>query len=275
MDFDITPEEARTCAGHLVEHLKGSGGKLAIEKAAWEDAPYRTTVFLRSGEDRILYEVQGHLSFHERLANFAQWIHAQRKCAELNVVTYANSPTTAVQFNLLKKYGVGLLLLTDDDRFERSLAPRNPALQVTPDPNLKYGEVQSEVASCVTKFNDGGRKDGLRDLCELVERETEKVLLAASRKRWTTLSELVIKAKDWSDQINSLASKGIMAGGREALIDGKLKDDLHSFRGARNLVDHQARTKREDQRRQRQFPERMMMGARLVADLVSLRRRIK
>lgn len=275
MDFEITPEEARPCAGRLFKHLKRASGRVFIEKPAWDDAPYRTTLLTRSGEDIVLYEVQGNLNFHDRLMNFAQWLHANRKYAELYLVTHANSPTTLVQFNQIKNHGVGLILLTDDEKFDLSLPAKNPALVVTPDPGLKYGELKSEVFACVHKFNGGARKDGLRDLCELVERETEKVLLTAARKGWSHLSEATIRSKDWSDQINALATNTIMNGGRNALIDGKLKDDLHSFRGARNLVDHQARTKREDWKRQRQFLERMMMGARLIADLVSLRRKIK
>ena len=45
------------------------------------------------------------------------------------------------------------------------------------------------------------------------------------------------------------------------------KARLHSFRGARNLVDHPVASKREEIKREKQFPERMMMGPRLIPNL--------
>jgi hypothetical protein len=227
------------------------------------------------GSEIVLYEVQGLLALHARLKDFAIWIAAERRCAELFLVGPSGSATTAELFSQLKKCGVGLMLLNDQNQFELSLSARNPAHIVTPDPSLRFGNAAAEVSNCVVKFNDGHRKDGLRDLCELVERETERPLILAVRKNWITLTEVQVRAKNWSDQINALASQNIMQAGRPALIDSKLRDDLQSFRGARNLVDHQARSRREDGRRSRQFLERMMMGTRLVSELVAIRRRIR
>lgn len=275
MDFLITPEEAQPCAERLLGWLRSKGGKLIVERAAWDDSPYRTTLYRKTDEELTLYEVQGQLSFHQRLQNFAQWLAAQRHSAELFLVAEESSATTAQLFVELKRYGVGLLLLRDDGHFHCPIAARNPALQVTLDPSLRFGTTRSEVMACLDKFNHGYRKDALRDLCEMVERETEKILVKAAEKGWVLLTKSHIHSKDWSEQINTLGSGQIMTAGRKALIDSKLKDDLHSFRGARNLVDHKARSKHEEQRRQRQFAERILMGARLVSELTELRRRIR
>jgi len=275
MDFFITSEEAQPCAGRLYTHLRALNKKVSVERAPWDDAPYRTTLFTKSGSEYVLYEVQGSLEFHLRLREFAHWIAANRRCAELFLVTQSGSATAVELFSQLKKCGVGLMLLNDQDQFELSLQPRNPAYVVTPDPSLRFGDIASDVSNCVAKFNDGHRMDGLRDLCELVERETERVLIAAVRRSWSTLTEAQVRGKDWSDQINALASVGIVPSGSSALIDSRLRDDLQSFRGARNLFDHKARTKREDSRRRRQFMERMMMGTRLISELATLRRRIR
>ncbi len=275
MNFDITPEEAQPSAGRLFAHLRALKQKVSVERPAWDDAPYRTTLFTKLGSEIVLYEVQGTLAFHTRLKEFATWIAANRRCAELFLVGESGSVTTVGLFSQLKRCGVGLMLLNDQNQFELSLPARNPAYVVTPDPSLRFGSITAEVSSCITKFNDGQRKDGLRDLCEVVERETERALILAVQKRWSTLTEMHVRQKDWSDQINALASQNIMQGGHPALIDSKLKDDLQSFRGARNLVDHKVRSKREDGRRRRQFLERMMMGTRLISELVALCRRIR
>ena len=104
---------------------------------------------------------------------------------------------------------------------------------------------------------------------------TEEVGLAACRKGWLKMPEPDFKAKDWAGQINELARKEAYNSPRSPLISANLKDDLHSFRNARNLVDHKVQSRREDTKRQKQFAERMMQGARLVAELVSIKRKIK
>jgi hypothetical protein len=273
--FDITPEEALPCAERLLEYLRATGKRPSIEKPAWSDSPYRTTLAILAGSSTILYEVQGTLDWHNRLVNFTQWMRANRKSAELFLVSDAASPTTAALFSDLRRSGTGLMLLRDDGMFEIALAARNPALQVTPDPDLKLGSLKAEVLGCVEKFNTADRKDALRDLCEVVERETKKTVVHAARKGALTILPEAVERQDFATQINTLSSKNLVPAGKVPLIDTKLKDDLHSFRGARNLVDHPCATKRAEQQRQRQFPERMMMGARLVADLLSIRRKIR
>jgi hypothetical protein len=273
--FDVTPEEALPCAEKLLDYLRKKGKKPSLEKAAWEEAPYRTTLSAADSTTTLLYEVQGALDFHARLKNFAQWLAATRKSAEFYLVSDATSATTATLFVELRAAGTGLLLLQDNQTFEVALMARNPALQVTPDPELKFGELKGAVMGCVSKFNTADRRDGLRDLCELVERETKKTLLSAVRKGVITIPVAAVENQDFSGHINTLGSKTVIATGSEPLIDSKLKDDLHSFRGARNLVDHHCANKHAEARRQRQFPERMMMGARLVADLLTIRRKVR
>lgn len=275
MTFLVTPEEALPCAERLRTHLAALSGKLHVEAAAWHDSPYRTTLHRKQGRDVILYEVQGTLGLHARLKNFAQWLAANRHPSELYLVAEEDSSTTAHLFSELRQHGVGLIVLKDSGAFETTLDAVNPALRITPDPSLALGQKRKEVYACVKKFNDGHRKDGLRDLCEMVERETKSLLVKASKKGWISLTETTIEGQDWSDHINSLASSKIAQNSKPALIDPKLKDDLHSFRGARNLVDHPATSTRQEQRRQRQFPERMLMGTRLVADLEEIKRRIR
>lgn len=166
-------------------------------------------------------------------------------------------------------------MIDENGDVSESQNPRNPALVVTPDPTLRFGDCKDEIANAVKKFNNVNRKDGLRDMCEVVERETEELALRAVRKGWLTMNEAAIKGKDWSSQIDTLASKNAYTVGKNPIVSATFKNDLHSFRGARNLVDHKVRGKRDDANRQKQFAERMMQGPRLVAELVALQRRVK
>lgn len=275
MDFEFTPEEALPAAHKLAEHLLALRERVHVELPAWDDTPYRTTLFTRRSGETILYEVQGQVNFHQQLQGFAHWLGAQGHSAELYVVGPADCEISAGIYPAMRKAGVGLILVQDNGAIEQVLKSRNPALIVRPEPTLRYGALKNEVAACVQKFNDGERKDGLRDLCELVEGQTHAVLLQASVRGWVSHSAQDINNMDWSNQIDVLASKNAMQGNRDPIIDNKLKTDLHSFRGARNLVDHSAKSREDEIKRQRQFPERMMMGTRLSAELTAIRRRVR
>jgi hypothetical protein len=89
------------------------------------------------------------------------------------------------------------------------------------------------------------------------------------------MPEATFRLKDWAGQINELARNEAYNAPHSTFISSTFKDDLHSFRGARNLVDHKARSAQDDKRRQKQFADRMMQGPRLVADLIALKRKIK
>src|SRR5262249_27327525 len=138
----------------------------------------------------------------------------------------------------MRRDGVGLLVVDDHSVVREVHRARNPALVITPEPTLRLGAHRKEVQGAVEKFNDVDRKDGLRDMCELVERLTGDVGVAACRKGWLKTPEAQFKAKDWNGQINELARPEVYHGARSPLLPVALKDDLHSFRGARNLVDH-------------------------------------
>jgi hypothetical protein len=207
------------------------------------------------------------------LKELAVQLAANRQYAELYIATRDEGVLSGEMLQALRKDGVGLLLVAESGAVSTHSAARNAALVVSPDPTLALGDRKQEVQAALRKFNDVNRKDGLRDMCEVVEGETKKLAMKASRKGVITVTEQAIEGLDWSNQINCLASAKCHAPGRQVLIDDKLKNDFHSFRGARNLVDHPAKGKRQEAKRQRQFAERMVQGPRLVAELVSLRRK--
>ena len=114
-------------------------------------------------------------------------------------------------------------------------------------------------------------------MCEIVEGEVNGLAVRAARKKYLKKGVGFIEGCDFSTQINYLASKDTYAMyvNCSPIISQNFKNDLHSFRGARNLVDHPVKGKRENVKRQKQFHERMVQGPRLVSELVSLKRKVK
>lgn len=275
MKFVVTPEEAQRPARAVIKHLRQRKMQVRIEKAAWADAPYRTSIVAAKGDLTVLVEAQGTLGYGRPLKDLVTWIGVRRYYAEICIATTDEAILQAGVLSELKTDGVGLWIVNAKGSVSEHHKARNPALLVTPDPTLKYGACREEVRAAVEKFNEVDRKDGLRDMCEVVERLTEEVGVAACRKGWLKIPETDFRKKDWAGQVNELARAEAYNTAHQPLLSATLKDDLHSFRNARNLVGHKVRTRREDAKRQRQFAERMMQGPRLVAELVSLKRKIR
>jgi hypothetical protein len=275
MKFLLTPEEAQPPAIAVARFLRRQQMTVRTEVAAWDDAPYRTTLVGVKSEFRLLVEAQGTLSYGKVLKEFAIWIAAKQHYSELYIATPSDSILQAGLLGEMKSDGVGLIVVDKNDQVNISQKSRNHAFVIRPHPSLKFGDCRVEVTEAVQKFNEVDRKDGLRDMCELVERETEALALRAVRAGWVKMSDGAVRGMDWSSQINMLASINSYNAGKNPVVSQTMKDDLHSFRGARNLVDHKVRNRREDTKRQKQFAERMLQGPRLVADLVTLQRKVK
>lgn len=275
MKFQITPDEAHKPATAVIRHFKKKKMSVKIERAAWDDAPYRTTVVAERRGLKILIEAQGVLNYGRSLQDLASWLGSNRHYAEFYIATTRDATIEVGASHQMKKDGVGLLIVDDDGSVEVHHRPRNSALVITPDPTLSLGPIRAEVLSAISKFNDFDRKDGLRDMCEVVERLTEEVGVAACRKGHLKIPEEPFRNKDWASQINELARPEAYNVPHKVILNSSLKDDLQSFRGGRNLVDHKARSLREDKKRQGQFADRMMQGPRLAAELLALRRKVR
>jgi hypothetical protein len=275
MKFTLTPEEAQLPALAVAKLLRKRGMAVKSEIEAWPGSPYRTTLVARRSGLCLLVESQGVLNYGKAIKELATWLAANRRYAELYLATGYEAVLQAGVLGEMKRDGVGLLVVDEDGVVAESQKARNPALIVTPEPTLRFGECKQEVTDAIKKFNETDRKDGLRDMCETVERETEELALRAVRRGLLAMNEAAILSKDWSSQIDTLASKNAYVSGSDPIVSAAFKNDLHSFRGARNLVDHKVKGKRDDANRQKQFAERMMQGPRLVAELVALQRKVK
>jgi hypothetical protein len=275
MRFDFTPEEAQPTAEAIVKHLQRMKISVSVEASAWPEAPLRTTLLAKRAGVFMLIEVQSVLNYSGTLKTLANWIAAKRHNAELSMAVPSEANLKAGIIEELKSDGVGLWVVAESGSVQEAVAPKNPALIVNPEPALKYGKCKQEVNEAIRKFNEVNRKDGLRDMCELVERETEALAVLSAKTGRLKMSAADVVKQDWSSQINTLASPNAYHPGVVPIIDDKLKTDMHSFRGARNLIDHKAKNKQADLKRQMQFAERMMQGPRLIAELMTLQRKIR
>ncbi len=234
-----------------------------------------TLIATHDGQPTVLVEVLGEPSYPTALRELAQWLFAHRFDVELYVAFGSDSLLAASTLRDLRSDGVGILVVESNHDIRTEVKPRNPALVVSPDPHLRYGPMANRVYAAVDKFNEVNRQDGLRDMVEIVEGETSELAILACRRGWLRKNESIVSKLDWAGKMNHLASANTYTAGHAPLVDENLKQDLHSFRGSRNLVDHNARGLREIARRERQFHERMVQGPRLLHELVALYRKVR
>ena len=220
----------------------------------------------------MLVEAQFNLSYETSIKELALWCDQNRSFARVYIAT-RDAGIPAGILRQLKRDGVGLLVFNGNPlEVQRA---RTYALQVPKVPAVPLGSLKAKISKLCVRFNEGDRKDALRDLFELVEGETGKLIRKASAKGWLSTPAAGIAAMDWSSQINSLASSAQYNAGFDVLFDSKMKDDMQSFRGARNLYDHPAKTAKAENKRDQQAHERMVQGPRILSDILTLARKVK
>jgi hypothetical protein len=279
MNYLYTPEESQSIANALVKYMQGQGFTVDIEKPLHESAPCSTTLFAQKANLNILFEVQKQVHCDRYIKDLALWLLKQGFYAELFIATHNTTNFSGEFLKEIDHAGIGLIIIENEAKVEIVKPPVNPALKINPSPSLKFGSCKEMVKACIDKFGqpisflsgNDTRKDALRDLCEIVEKLTEDVALAAIRKGYLQRDEDTIKKLKWADKINVISAKEAYATGCTPFVSEELKLDLHAFRNGRNIVDHKVRTKKEDALRQQKFPDRMITGIRLVSDLASIK----
>ncbi len=279
MTYIYTPDDAQSIADVIASFLTKRKYKVFREVPISKDASFRTTLLAKKADLSIMVEAQHKPKLDDSLIALAQLLEKKNSYCEFYVATHEKANFTGTLLKQLEKNGIGLLVVDASDQLMVVKEPKNPALIVRPDPTLKYGNYKEKVNTCLGNFNSPNsslttknpRKEALGDMCDMVEALTKDLALLAVKKRMLKLAPANIDAKDWSGVIDTLASKNSYWLGKNPIISANLRFDLHSFRGARNLLKHPAKSKRQEAERQEQFAERMMMGPRLVADLVSIK----
>jgi hypothetical protein len=253
----------------VAEALVVEGYAVAIEQAMDDGAPYRTTIAGSARNKPVkLIEAQ-HDPASSVLEPLATYLAARRAYCELYVAVHDDIPISGAFLNRLERHGIGLMIVGDGPTLVIRLPAANPALTVTRHPGLSLGALRSEVDEAIQKFNRGDRKDGVRDLSEIAERETDRLIRKAARRGALAKSEAEVAGMNWENQIDVLASARTFHNG-VALFDSSMKQDMSSFRAARNLFDHKVTSKKAAISRDIQSAERMMTGARLIAEIKRL-----
>jgi len=252
--------------------MVGDGWTIKLEEALAADAPLRTTIKAeKKGQPVMLIEAQGTAMYPQHVRDLRTWIHAERAYCSLSLAVSESATVAGSTLSRLARDGVGLLVVHQDGEIAVAQRAIVPALVVTPDPGLRLGKYKAKVTAIVTDFNLGNRKAALRELCDLVELETLNLAKKAATKGLIGKTVPQLERMRWGNRIDVLSAKSLSVTGTP-VITSKLADDLRSFSGARNLVDHPATSLADERRRERQFPERMLMGCRLISDVVATRR---
>jgi len=223
----------------------------------------------------VLVEVQTGLSYLGFAQNLVRYLWNRRACAEFYMGISEDGNASLGALRELERDGVGLLLISREGSVHESRRANNPALQVSLDPRVPLGGHKNDVRSMYDVFNSGERKRAMESMVEFVEACVEGVGCKAVQKGYVLVTEAEFNAADFSHRINMLASHNQVVAGKEPVFSEPLKIDLHSFRQSRNLVKHPARGRWQALRRDIQFPERIHMGARLISDLLAIKRKIK
>jgi hypothetical protein len=275
VQFSFTPDEAVPAALAVAAYLTGEGFRVEIEARFDREAPYRTTLKASSRNFTMLVEAQGAPNYTDELRDLARWLASRHHDAELYVAAPEQGSLTGTFLTRTARDGVGLIVIDEHGQAQFMRDATNPALVVTLDQTLALGRCRSEVIRAVSRFNSGSRKNGLQDICDIFEREVTALAFKAARHGRINKTPGDVEAMNLNSRINILSASNPARPGSAPVVHEDLKTDLHSFRGARNLVDHPARSRLDAARRERQYPERVYMGARLIADLLSLQRKIR
>ncbi len=275
MHFEDTLLELRGLARNVAVAFEQNSFRMFAERALNEDVRFRTTLLGEKGRERVLVEVQSRLVLGSAILDLARLLRRNLEYASLYLATSFEAEMSGRLLGELKHCGVGLLLVRDNGTIQTVQRAQVFALLVPPTPPVPLGQLKGAICALCVRFNDGDRKGALSDLFEFVEQHTDRLVDKAVRKGWLNLNQQAPAQMDWASKINILASRNQATGTRSPLLEPKLKDDLHSFRGARNLFLHPVSGVRAENRRELQFHERMIQGPRLLSELLRLQRRVQ
>jgi len=241
IEFLLTPEEAQSAAIAVINHLRSKKYKVEIEVAVAEDVRFRPTISATNKDMRIIVEALGDPQYDQDLKDMVRWAAVNRMNGEIYISTGPDVDFKPGFLAAIKKDGIGLLLVNEQGQVNYYHKAKNPALTIPFNSALSLGGCKSEVEADIHKFNEGERGPALHHICEIVERETDKLARKAARKQWLNVDEKTVTKMQFANQIDVLASNKSYKGNRVSPLSEALKNDLNSFRGVRNLINHKVR----------------------------------
>lgn len=276
MDFVGLSKSAVQVAVAVAEYLsKEEGFRVETDKPYSKSSPVRTTLYCKRGDEVWLVEVMDSLAVDPLLDELVlDLAHEQAKAGVLVAVgDGAILPVTAMR--QLARRGIGVLVVHDDGSVQPVQMPRIFAYSVPIDKGPGLGHRQAEIGRIQRRYNDGSRLDAARELCEVIESEVGKLASRLAERGYIDVSVKKVERMSFEQQIDVLDEDERWVEGRKRVADKKLRNDLQSFRGARNLVSHPVKSAKERARRDSQLHERMVQGPRLVRELLAAKRNAK
>jgi hypothetical protein len=270
--FDYLTQGLWPTAKTIVRYFKKR--RYAVEIEALLDASYgyRPTLIFRRKWESTVIEVRSSPSIDGPLNEFVQAALAQR--AEVTIYVALPRERNGEEILLpvsfldsLRKAGVGLLLVEDGKIVEQE-KPAKCSLRFSIPTGRSLSKHKEKVTEAVRKFNRGEPVDGLRDLTEIVENSVDDLARRAATRRFLIPTLPEVETMDLEGKINLLGAPQWHGQNQHRFLEEQLKDDLKSFKGARNLG-HHPRSKKKQLELETQLLERTQASIRLLREILT------
>jgi hypothetical protein len=270
--FDYLSRDLWPAALLVAKHFKARKYAVQGEKQISSAYGFRPTLTCKRSWDRIAVEVRSSPIIDGPFRELITTALAGREELTIYIALPrerdGNEILLPVSFlDELRKFGVGLLLVSDGEVEEREKGARC-SLRYSVAAGRSMGRYKERVIEAVRKFNRGDNIDGLRDLTEIVEASVEDLAAKAAAKRLIVPTEEEIQTMDFEGKINVLGAPEWRGQPQRRFLEENLKNDLKSYKGARNLG-HHPRSKLQQQNLENQLMERTEASIRLLREILT------
>jgi len=270
--FNYLSRELWPAAISIAKHFKSKEYRVKSEKQISRDYGFRPSLICRKSWDVIAVEVRSSPLIDEPLRDFITTALANHEELTIYIALPrerdGNEIALPVSFlDQLTRFGVGLLLVSNGVVEERERGARC-SLRYSIAAGRSLGRYKERVIEAVKKFNRGDNVDGLRDLSEIVEGSVEELALKAATKKLIVPPPEEIQAMDFEGRINVLGAPEWKGRPQRRFLEEELKNDLKSYKGARNLG-HHPRNRKQQRDLENQLMERTQASVRLLREILS------
>ena len=275
MKFEILNRELWPVAKETISFLKKKKFKKILkEKQLSPSYQFRPTIIGQKRGNTIVMEIAYKPTFQDYFEDFVKDCIRKREdvkiymvfpqAVEDNEISYPHSFLAKV-----KEYGIGIIIV-ENKKVTIYKDAVKCHMRITRSELGTFTKHRHNIYTIVDKFNEGKFIDAIRDITELVEGEVRKLSLKAARKRKIAAGLREIKRKSFAELINILSLRQYRSRRQKQYFDINLRDDLLSYKGARNLS-HHPRSKREEKKLEAQCVERLRMGCRLTQEVANIK----
>lgn len=272
MRFDYLTQELWPIAKAVIRHFKKRRYTVEIEAPLDASYGFRPTLIFRRKWETTVVEVRSSPSIDGPLNEFVQAALAQR--AETTIFVALPRERDGEEILLpvsflesLRKAGVGLLLV-ESGRIAEQEKPAKCSLRFSIPAGRSLSKHKEKVTEAIRKFNRGDPVDGLRDLTEIVENAVDDLARKAASRRLLVPTIAEVEEMTLENKINLLGAPQWRGQNQHRFFEEQLKDDLKSFKGARNLG-HHPRSKKKQLELETQLLERAQASIRLLREILT------